>query len=56
MRMRTTTGMRVGFNSYGRSGQPLTLISGHYPSKRKARKKTKEEVDRDSRVDSTHRR
>ena len=54
MRIRTTTGMRVGFSTYGRNGQPLTLISGHYPSKRKPRK-TREEIERDARVDATYR-
>ncbi len=54
MRIRTTTGMRYGFSTYGRNGQPLTIISGHYPSKPRPRK-TREEVERDSRVDQTHR-
>ena len=57
MRIRMTTGTRHGFSSYGRNGDPLTLISGHYPSKSKTRKtpKTPEEIEQDSRVDKTHR-
>jgi len=43
-----------GLSAYSHSGKPLTLISRHYYKETKPRR-TREEIERDSRVDATHR-
>lgn len=43
-----------GLSAYNHSGKPLTLISRHYYKETKPRK-TREEIERNSRLDATHR-
>ena len=44
----------LGLSAYNHSGKPLTLISRHYYKNSKP-SKAREEIERDSRVDKTHR-